>query len=37
MAAMRASFEARSKMPPEILEPALEVGELPPDLAQHRR
>jgi len=33
MAAMRASFEARSKMPPEIVEPALDVGELATELA----
>ena len=35
MAAMRASFEARSKMPPEIVEPPLEVRELAPKLAEH--
>jgi hypothetical protein len=33
MAAMRASFEARSKMPPEVVEPPLDVGELAAKLA----
>jgi hypothetical protein len=35
MAAIRDSFEARSKMPPELLEPTLEVRELAPKLAEH--
>jgi len=33
MAVMRASFEARSKMPPEVVEPPLDVGELATELA----
>jgi hypothetical protein len=37
MTAMRASFEARSKMPPEIVEPALEIDELATQLAEHGR
>jgi hypothetical protein len=35
MAPMRVSFEARSKMPPKVLEPPLDVRELAPELAQH--
>ena len=35
MAAMRASFEARSKMPPEIVELPLEIRQLAPELAEH--
>ena len=37
MAAMRVSFEARSKMPPEVVEPSLDVRELAPELARARR
>jgi hypothetical protein len=33
MTAMRASFEARSKMPPEVVEPSLDVRELAAELA----
>jgi len=33
MAAMRASFEVRSKMPPEIVEPPLDVRQVAAKLA----
>jgi hypothetical protein len=33
MAAMRTSFEERSKMPPEVVEPPLDVRELAAELA----
>jgi hypothetical protein len=36
MAARRVPLAGRSKMPPEILEPALEVGEFASQIAEHR-
>jgi hypothetical protein len=35
MATMRACFAARSKMPPEVVEPPLDVRELAPKFAEH--
>jgi hypothetical protein len=35
MAARRVSLAARSKMPPEIFEPSLQVGEVAAQVSQH--